>query len=77
MQQFFITYPDRMELLRNSYSIIAAVDEEAARAEVVHFLGSKWAFMYPIEELDAQVYNYKLTPITIADAANVQFMEGY
>jgi hypothetical protein len=47
--RFYVTFPQKNEQLKDSYSIVTADSEESAREKVVARYKSSWAFIYTEE----------------------------
>lgn len=77
MKTFFITYPGRMEQLRNAFSVVQGESEGDARRLIHSYIGDKWAFIYPIFDLPRQIKQFDLQPVELHTAAAVQLEENY
>jgi len=65
MASWFMTFPQRL-CTRSCYRRIEANDYEQARLAAVRHHGNAWAFVYPLDELSAQIERFGLAEITPA-----------
>lgn len=56
----------------DSYMIITASSEQDARQSIIDLVGTQWAFIYPISDLERQLEKYDLFEVKMPEETSSQ-----